>query len=168
MFLGLRENTCTYLCETETHGQKSETLFTCPVTWQYGTAPEGHSCPLEQLEAETCWGISDYSIYLSLGKWSPSISAGSYPEIKFKAKIPKCNIYMSISPIIICGCSGIGLGSYKLVSHISLEVCWSILPFLYLLHQKKTGLQKSSGAPNPTDTPIWTRSFLSCFYYPAF
>lgn len=99
-FLRLLENICTYLCETELHGQKSKMPFTCPKTWQYGTAAEGHPCPLEQLELRMCWGISDYTIYLSLDKWGPSISVDSYLEIKFKTKIPKCNIY-----IIICGCS---------------------------------------------------------------
>lgn len=54
MFLGLHENISTYLRETELQGQKSKMLFTCPVAWQYGTAPEGHPCPLEQLEVEMC------------------------------------------------------------------------------------------------------------------
>lgn len=141
--------------------------FTCPETWQYGTAP-GHNFPLEQLDVKTCWGISNYTPCLFLGKWSPSISVGCYPEITFKTKIPKCNTYISLSPIIIYGYSGIGLGSYKLISQISPKVCWSILPILYLLLQKKTRSPERLWNPNPTVTLIWTRSSLSCFYHPTF
>lgn len=90
VFLGLLENVCTYVCETELHGQKSKMLLTWPETWQWA---------LHQKDIPVLWSswrsrcaeASQRSVsYLSLGKWSPSIAAGSY--LKFKTKIHKCNI----------------------------------------------------------------------------